>query len=316
MLMVSGAPVVAKEEPRTMPIADTIRVEPVAGATFGAYVTGVDLRALDDGAFAYVHDRWLEHKLLVFPGQHLTRDEQIAFARRFGELEFDLTELSNVRADGSVATDAKQDPILFVLKGNYFWHCDSTFLPVQARAGVLSAQVAAADGGETEWADLGAAYEALDPEMQAQVEGLSAHHSVVHSAAKAMARLTGSTDIGDFQPYLSYGLNVGPPPLRPLVKRHPETGQPSLNIGRHAYGVTGMGEAESDAFLEALTEFACQPPRTHAHKWAAGDLAVFDNRCLAHRVRPWPPEQPRVLFNTRIAGDPATEGALAELTPA
>ena len=97
------------------------------------------------------------------------------------------------------------------------------------------------------------------------------------------------------------------PPLRPLVKRHPVTGRRSLFIGRHAYGIPGLAEAESERLLDELLAFACQPPRVFAHRWQAGDVAIWDNRCVLHRARPWDPAEPRVMHHTRIAGDPATE---------
>ena len=100
-------------------------------------------------------------------------------------------------------------------------------------------------------------------------------------------------------------------PLRPLVKVHPETGRRSLLIGRHAHNIPGMGEAESERFLEGLVEFACQPPRIYHHDWRPGDVVVWDNRCLLHQATPWDMSQPRVMWHSRIAGDPVSEAAVA-----
>jgi alpha-ketoglutarate-dependent taurine dioxygenase len=301
-----------------MSVADAIAIEKIAGPTFGARVTGVRVTDMDDATFSRIREKWVEHKLLVFPGQHLTRDEQVAFAQRFGELEIDLTELTNVRSDGTICTDEKEDLQLLILKGNFFWHCDSTFIPLQAKAGVLSARAMPSVGGETEWTDLAAAYDALDPAMQARVQGLEAYHSVVRSSAKVHAYFLGEERAAalaserppETGPYANYGRDVAPP-LRPLVKHHPETGRLSLNIGRHAYHVTGMSEEDSEVFLGELMDFAARPPRVYTHKWTVGDLVVFDNRCLAHRVRPWKEDEARVMLNSRVAGDPATETALS-----
>jgi alpha-ketoglutarate-dependent taurine dioxygenase len=287
-----------------------LRVETRPDVTCGGTVRGVRLAELDEATFRGVYRLWLEHKLLVFPDQRLTREQQIAFTRRFGEIEIELAELSNIRADGSIASDPKTDFTLRRLLGSRFWHCDSTYMPVQAKGGVLSAQVVPSEGGQTEWADLTAAYEALDPPTQVRLESLSAYHSLSYSMAKADAPLAGA-GVRDAQVYDGYGSDVREPSLRPLVKRHPETGRRSLNIGRHAYGVVGLSEGQSEALLNGLTEFACQPPRVYTHDWQVGDVVVFDNRCLAHRVRPWKAGDARVLFNSRIAGDPATESALA-----
>ena len=300
-----------------MPVLDDIRIEKIAGPTFGARVLGVRVTDLDDAAFSRIRQSWVAHKLLVFPGQHLTREEQVAFAERFGELEIDLTELTNVKPDGRIATDEKEDLQLLILKGNFFWHCDSTFIPLQAKAGILSACAMPSVGGETEWVDLAAAYEALDPAMQARVEGLIAYHSVVRSSAKVHAHFLGAERAAALAaqrpvqtgPYADYGRDVDPP-LRPLVKRHPETGRPSLNIGRHAYQISGMSEEDSEDFLGELMDFAARAPRVYTHKWTVGDLVVFDNRCLAHRVRPWKEDEARVMLNSRVAGDPATETSL------
>ncbi|MCZ6458244.1 MAG: TauD/TfdA family dioxygenase, partial [Gammaproteobacteria bacterium] len=99
------------------------------------------------------------------------------------------------------------------------------------------------------------------------------------------------------------------PPLRPLVKFHPETGRPSLVIGRHAYGIPGMDSEDSEQLLTGLVEFACQAPRTYHHTWSAGDAVVWDNRCLLHRACPWDMREPRIMYHARIAGSRETEFA-------
>ena len=100
-------------------------------------------------------------------------------------------------------------------------------------------------------------------------------------------------------------------PRRPLVKVHPETGRKSLLIGRHAHAIPGLSAAESEQLLDELVSFACQPPRTYHHRWTVGDAIIWDNRCLLHRATPWDMTQPRVMWHTRLAGDPQSEAALA-----
>jgi alpha-ketoglutarate-dependent taurine dioxygenase len=272
-------------------------------ATFGAVVTGIKLAALDDATWSELYAAWLKYALLIFPGQYLSRDEQVAFAERFGRLEFKLAALSNVNPDGTLIVDPDND-ILKVLKGNMGWHCDSTYMPVQAKGAVFTAEIVPKSGGATGWADMRAAYDALDDELRAKVESLAAHHSLYYSQAKLGHKPRAGSA------YSGYGFHDGPVPLRPLVKVHPETGRKSLVIGRHAHNIPTMDPAEADRFLEELVNFACCPPRTHHHRWTAGDAVVWDNRCLLHQATPWNMSEPRVMWHSRIAGDPVSEAAL------
>lgn len=274
------------------------------GATFGAVVTGVKLAALDDRTWHDLYATWLECALLIFPGQHLSRDEQIAFAKRFGRLEFELAPLSNVKADGTLIGESENSDMMKVLKGNMGWHCDSTYMPVQAKGAVFSAQVVPNSGGRTGWADMRAAYDALDDEVRAKVDRLAAHHSLYYSQSKLGHHPKPGSD------YSGYGFHDGPVPLRPLVKVHPETGRKSLLIGRHAHNIPNLDAGESERFLQELVDFACRPPRIYYHDWAPGDAVVWDNRCLLHRATPWDMSEPRVMWHSRIAGDPVSEAAL------
>ncbi|NIP83364.1 MAG: hypothetical protein GWM90_30710, partial [Gemmatimonadetes bacterium] len=105
----------------------------------------------------------------------------------------------------------------------------------------------------------------------------------------------------------SYGYHTSGAPLRPLVKTHPVTGRRSLFIGRHAYRIPGMTDEEAEALLDRLLDRACRPPRTYTHRWRAGDVVMWDNRCVLHRARPYDDRQPRVLRHVRVAGEPASE---------
>ena len=277
-------------------------VEPL-DATFGAVVTGLKLAQLDDATFARLHETWLEYALLLFPAQHLTKAEQVTLAKRFGDLEFDLAPLSNVRSDGTLRLDDESDDLVKVLKGNMGWHCDSTYMPVQAKGAVFTAHVVPSSGGETGWADMRAAYDALDVETRARIADLSAYHSLYYSQSKLGHKPKQGSD------YSGYGFHGQEPPLRQLVKIHPETGRPTLLIGRHAYGIPGMHPDASERLLQGLVDFACQPPRIYHHAWSPGDAVVWDNRCLLHQACPWDMNEPRVMYHSRIAGDPTTEFA-------
>lgn len=280
------------------------RVEPLP-ATFGAVVTGMRLAELSDAAFGELYRTWLGYALLIFPGQHLSKDQQVAFARRFGTLEFDLAPISNVRSDGSVRADDASDDVIKVLKGNMGWHADSTYMPVQAKGAVFTAHVVPQVGGETGWADMRAAYDALEPVLRDRIGGLSARHSLHYSQAKLGHAHKAGSD------YSGYGFGVKDPPLRPLVKTHPETGRKSLNIGRHAFEIPGLSGSESEQLLSDLVNLACRAPRVWHHRWTAGDAVIWDNRCLMHRACPWDMTKPRVMYHSRIAGDPVSEFACA-----
>ncbi|HEY2709686.1 MAG TPA: TauD/TfdA family dioxygenase [Caulobacteraceae bacterium] len=266
-------------------------------ATFGAVITGLSVAEIDDATFDALYRTWLDYALLVFPGQHLTREQQIAFARRFGAPEFEIAPISNVRPDGSVRPEDNADDVIKVLKGNMGWHCDSTYMPVQAKGAVFTAHVVPDEGGETGWADMRAAYDALDAATQDRIAPLFAHHSLRYSQGKV-----------GLDGYSGYGMTESEAPLRPLVKTHPETGRRCLMVGRHAHEIPGLDPAESERLLDDLADFACQPPRTYHRHWAPGDAVVWDNRCLMHRACPWDMTKPRVMYHSRIAGDPVSEG--------
>ena len=278
-------------------------IEPL-DATFGAVIRGLRLTEMDDATWGELHDAWLEYALLIFPDQFLGRDEQIAFAKRFGDMEFDMAELSNIKRNGKLRLEEDNDDVLKVLKGNMCWHADSTYMPVQAKGAVFSAEIVPTIGGHTGWADMRAAYDALDDATRQKVESLTAFHSLHYSQAKV--GLSPSSD----KEYNGYGFHDGPAPQRPLVKTHPETGRKSLLIGRHAHNIPGMDPAASEKFLQELTDFACQPPRIYHHDWRAGDAVVWDNRCLMHRATPWDMAQPRRMWHSRIKGDLVSEAAL------
>ena len=285
-----------------MTSASTLDIEPI-DASFGAVINGVKLAGIDEAASAELRRVWLDYGLLIFPDQHLSNPQQVEFAKRFGDLEFDLAPISNVRKDGSVRSDDSSDGVIQVLKGNMGWHHDSTYMPVQAMGAVFTAHVVPSKGGETGWADMRAAYEALDDSTRQLIENRSACHSLRYSQAKMGYQ---PAEGGD---YSGYGFHDLEPPCRPLVKVHPETGRKNLIIGRHAFGVSGLSEAESERLLEELVAFACQPPRIYHHHWQVGDAVLWDNRRLMHRACPWDMTEPRIMYHARIAGDRDTEYA-------
>src|SRR5262249_49839237 len=148
--------------------------------------------------------------------------------------------------------------VMQMLRGNEGWHTDSSYMPLSAKASILSAHVVPSVGGETEWADMRAAYDALDDERKACIAPLRAFHSIRYSQARI-----GFKEVIEG----SYGYTVEDPPLRPLIKIHPVTQRPALYIGRHAHAIPGLTSEESSQLLDELLTFACQSPRVYRHHW-------------------------------------------------
>jgi alpha-ketoglutarate-dependent taurine dioxygenase len=286
--------------------ATTVIVTPHEGAC-GATVTGVDLADLDDAAFADVLAAWHTYGVIAFPGQHLVEEAHVAFSRRLGSLENTNTRdpnsaerrpttltLANVNRKGELVSDPEHKLNRF-LRGNQHWHSDSSFKRISAKASLLAAIEVPDEGGETEYTDMRAAYEALDDATRERLQGLVAVHSAAYSQAAAM---------GQADPLHPDEQRHLPPVRQPLVRVHEPTGRRSLFIGRHAQRIEQLPDDEGRALLDELLDFACRPPRVYRHHWSAGDLVLWDNRCMGHRGRPWDTSKPRIMRRTTVAGDP------------
>ncbi len=276
--------------------------------SFGAVITDIKLGAMSDAEWKVVEDAFHEYAALVFPAQHLSNEEHVAFGERFGAIEIlrgdgeKYAMISNKAADGHVLTP--EEKRYQTLRGNEGWHTDSSYMPLAAKASCLTAITVPSAGGQTELADMRDAYDKLDPAMKKKIENLVAYHSLYASQAKAgFVFKTGE----------SYGFHKHGAPIRPLVKVHPVTGRKSLFIGRHAFRIPGMDDAEAQKLLDDLLEFATQAPRTYSHQWQPGDVMIWDNRCVLHRACPYDYSEPRVMRHVRVAGDPASD--LVETAP-
>jgi len=280
-----------------------VRVEPLE-RSFGAKIYDLSLPDLEQKQIRELYDLWLEYALLVFPGQNLTTDQQISFAKNFGALEFELSPISNVRNDGSIR-DANDDDIVKSLRGNMEWHHDSTYMPIQAKGAVFTAHKVPSKGGETGWADMRAAYEGLNQSMKEKINDLSAFHSYEWSQKERFGHK--DPKVSEFN---SYGFDIDPKPLRPLVKVHAETGQKCLTIGRHIYKIPGMSDQEARNLAQELEEFACSNKEwVYHHSWQEGDAVIWDNRCLMHQASMWDLNEGRIMYHSRIEGDPISEAA-------
>ena len=280
-----------------------MRVEPL-DRSFGAKVYDLTLADLDQIEASEIYELWLEYALLIFPAQNLSNDQQIKFAKNFGALEFDLSPISNVRNDGSIR-DANDDDIVKSLRGNMEWHHDSTYMPIQAKGAVFTAHKVPSKGGETGWADMRAAYDGLSQSMKEKINDLSAYHSYEWSQKERFGHK--DPKVSEFN---SYGFDIDPKPLRPLVKTHNETGQKCLTIGRHINKIPGMSDQEAQNLARELEEFACSNDNwVYHHSWEVGDAVIWDNRCLMHQACMWDLSEGRIMYHSRIEGDPISEAA-------
>ena len=283
-----------------------VHITPMTGKAFGATATDIDLKNLSDIEFGTLAEALLEHGFLLFPDQHLTEANSIAFGERFGELEFGGLPMANQKKhrDGTFGEIYDlQSQLMRTNVGNETWHTDSTYKPISSKVAMLSGVVIPDEGGQTELADLRAGYEELDQNIKELIAGLSAFHSTNYSQAN---------DLGDFPDTNGEGaygtVYHGEAYLRPLVKMHPETGRPNLFVGRHAFGIPGLERDESRSLIESLIEHVVSDEsRVYSHNWTVGDTLLWDNRRVLHRARPYDYEKPRYLIGTRVAGDPASE---------
>jgi alpha-ketoglutarate-dependent 2,4-dichlorophenoxyacetate dioxygenase len=285
-------------------------VDPVSRPFFGGEVSGVDLtRPLSREQAAAIEAGMDQYGVLVFHDQRFTDDTQLAFSRNFGELETasgELTfgqkrriesdyvnDISNLDLENRVreTNDRKR---LFGL-GNRLWHSDSSFKQVPAKFSLLSARSIPSAGGNTEFADMRAAYDTLDDDTRAECEGLVCEHSQLYSRA-----ILGFTDFTEQE------RQRFKPVLQRLVRTHPSTGRKSLYLASHAGAIVGWPVPEARAFLRDLIEHATQRKFVYSHQWSQWDLVVWDNRATMHRARPFPKHEVRDMHRTTVACERST----------
>ena len=258
---------------------------------FAGEVSGVDLRSpVDRSSFLEIEAALGRYAVLVFRGQPLADDEQIRFSRLFGPLETSIStirkdnkhrlrsefaDISNLDAENNIRGpgDAWRRGMRRVTE---LWHTDSSFKRVPGKISLLSAREVPPAGGETEFADLRAAYEALDETTKVRVAGLVAEHSIFHSRS-----VIGYSEFSEEE------RAALPPVPQSLVRVHPGSGRKTLYLASHASHIVGWPMEQGRKLLEELIAFATQSQFVHRHHWQAGDLVVWDNRCTLHRGRPY-----------------------------
>ena len=271
------------------------------GRTFAARVEGVDARGkLGGDEFRAVVDAFHEHGVLIFPGQDIDDAQQIAFSAAFGMLErnmratsfaAEIVDVSNFDPDGKPLVIG--DPKRAFNDANQLWHTDGSFNENPSVASLLSGREIPPAGGDTQFADMCAAWDALPDERKARLEGLIAVHNLLHSRRKA-----GLTSIDEM-------LIAPRPPVRQvLVRTHPATGHKSLYLASHIERIEGMSQGESDALIAELMEWATRPEFVYTHVWAPKDLVMWDNRRTMHRATPFEgyERHRRIMHRTTVAG--------------
>jgi alpha-ketoglutarate-dependent 2,4-dichlorophenoxyacetate dioxygenase len=268
--------------------------------SFAAEIGDVDLsRPLSDADWLAIDEAYRRYSVLVFPGQKISQDQHVAFARRFGPIDMsmmadmddkemrvpiEIADVSNLDADGKIL--GADHRLRQFGHGNRLWHTDSSFKEVPANASLLHIRTVPPVGGQTEFADMRAAYDALPEATKHKIEGRVAIHSIAYSRAKMGFAMSDGENA------------VLPKVPQVLVRSHAHSGRKSLYVASHAGEIVGMDEEEAGTLLAELIEHATQRQFVYCHRWRASDLVIWDNRCTMHRGRPfddlrWPRDAQR-----------------------
>ncbi len=255
---------------------------------FMAEVDGVDLNRLDEPTRAELEQASNRYAVLVFHGQKLDDDQLLALGCRFGSIaaprnprtqhrlrHAEIADISNLDAKSGDVRNREDHRRLDAL-GNQLWHSDASFRPISGALSMLYAHVVPPQGGDTEFADLRAAYDGLDTELKATIDDLVAEHSIFHSRGQL-----GHAD------YTEAERKSLPSVHHPLVRTHPGSKRKTLYMGAHASHIVGWPMPEGRLLIRDLMEHATQRRFTYAHRWQVGDLVIWDNRCTLHRGRPY-----------------------------
>jgi alpha-ketoglutarate-dependent 2,4-dichlorophenoxyacetate dioxygenase len=273
-------------------------------AGFGTEIRGVTLTDVADSdvTYAAVRAAFEEHSVLVFRGQEVSDDIQLAFSRRFGPPEVTkvgsmgtgshFVILSTFGPDGKVVPSDHRQQLR--AKANQLWHTDSSFKRVPALTSILSARIIPEHGGETEFVSMRLAFERLDEETARRLENSFAWHSYAHSRGKVADGLATAVEV-----------DALPPVCWRMIWRNPVNGRGAIYLASHAYGVEGMDAEAGKALIEKLTDAATAPGTTYLHQWKQGDVVMWDNRATMHRGRPWPAHEGRLMIRTTISATDA-----------
>lgn len=278
--------------------------------TFAGEVTGVDItKPLSKDDVVAIDQGMDRYGVLVFPNQNITDEQQMAFTVNFGPIENarggnitkatdkrlndGMNDVSNLDKDGKPLPKESRQTLFNI--GNMLWHSDSSFRAIPAKYSLLSARLLNPKGGNTEFADMRAAYDTLDDETKAEIEPMICEHSLLHSRGSL-----GFVEFTDEEKAMFR------PVRQRLVRTHPVTGRRSLYLSSHAGAILGQTMPEARIILRDLSEHATQPKFVYVHKWRLHDLVIWDNRQTMHRVRRYDQSQPRDMRRTTVAGEAMT----------
>jgi len=249
-------------------------------ASFGCEIIGITLdEAVEERLFAKVYEAFLDYELIMFRSVDLPPATQVAFARRFGEVQIhpmsqyhgyghpEIYLLSNLDSEGR--PNGKHPD-----KGTLYWHTDGSWRERSGLATMMYAEICPKAGGETQFCDMYAAYEQLSADWKARIKGLKALHNLDFSRTRRHGH----------DPMTPAQKALVPPVAHPIVRRHPETGRPALFLGDHAESIEGMDYAQGRQLIEDLNVVATPPQLIYTHTWTPGECIVWDNRCTLHRA--------------------------------
>ena len=274
------------------------------GPGFAAELRGVTLAeiASDDAAYAAARAAFEEHSVLVFRGQEVADEIQLAFSRRFGPPEVTkvgslgtgthFVTLSTIGEDGEVVPADHR--LALRNKANQLWHTDSSFKRVPALTSVLSARIIPARGGETEFVSTRLAFERLDPSLRDKLENSFAWHDYAHSRGQIAPDLASPEERAAL-----------PPQCWRLAWKNPANGRSAIYLASHAYAVENMELAAGKKLIDELMDAATAPGTSYVHSWRSGDVVMWDNRATMHRGRPWPAHEARLMVRTTISATEA-----------
>jgi alpha-ketoglutarate-dependent 2,4-dichlorophenoxyacetate dioxygenase len=284
------------------------------GPGFAAELRGVTLADVsnDDAVYAAARAAFEDHSVLVFRGEEVSGESQLAFSRRFGPPEVTkvgslgtgshFVILTTIGPDGKVVPEDHRYAMRN--KANQLWHTDSSFKSVPALTSILSARTIPATGGETEFVSTRLAFDRLDPALQNKLENSFAWHHYGYSRGKIAPGLATTEELAALSPQCWR-----------MVWKNPVNGRNALYLASHAYAVEGMEPKAGETLIEELTAAATAPGTSYEHKWRAGDVVMWDNRATMHRGRPWPGNEPRYMVRTTISAT-AVDGLESMRPPA
>jgi alpha-ketoglutarate-dependent 2,4-dichlorophenoxyacetate dioxygenase len=287
-------------------------IDPASRPLFAGEVSGIDLReTMTPEEVAAVVEGMDKFAVLVFHDQKIDDAQQLAFSRNFGALELanadirrdedrrlhaEIADISNLGRNNDIMS--RDDRRRLFSLGNMLWHSDSSFKATPAKYSLLHARALPKPGplgnGNTEFADMRAAYDALDDDVKGEINDLVCEHSQQYSRGVLGFDFTEEERLRN------------PPVPQRLVRRHPGSGRRSLFLSAHAGAIRGMPVPEARALLRDLTEHATQRKFVYAHEWRVGDLVMWDNRAMMHRARRYDPSEVRELHRTTVTDDRPT----------